>query len=96
MQDHQGKHPSHSGSRSNGKAWPVPRLWSLQEGMGEAGLVRLSGFRIGQGRAMRMLFNCPFPGPRVIQGRENIGLLCERLIKEVVGDVHFGYTNQPI
>ena len=36
----------------------------LCEGMGKAGLVRLSGLRIGQGPAMRMLFNCPFPGPR--------------------------------
>ena len=27
------------------------------------------------------------------QGRENIGLLCEHLIKEVVGDVHFGLVD---
>lgn len=32
---------------------------------------------------------CPVPGPGVIQGRGNIGLLCENLIKEMIGDIGF-------
>ena len=34
-----------------------------------------------------VVHSCPVPGPGVIWSRKNIGLVCESLLKEMVGDV---------
>lgn len=37
-----------------------------------------------------MVPSCPVPGPRVIEGRGNTGMVCESLIKEMVRGVGSG------
>lgn len=74
----------------------MPLLWFPKEGMGKAGQASLSKFRIGQLNNFSRLWaivavsSCPIPGPGVIQGRGNTGLLCESQIKEVVGGMSSG------
>ena len=40
-----------------------------------------------------MVFSCLVPGPRLIQGRRNIGLVCENYTKEVVSSVDSGLVS---
>lgn len=40
--------------------------------------------------AVAVVPSCSVPGPRVIQGRRNIGLVCESLRKEMFGGVGSG------
>lgn len=35
-----------------------------------------------------MVSSCLVPGPRLIEGKENMGLVCENLIKEKIGRVN--------